>query len=57
MTVRMRYTKAGVTQEYTYPTERLWEVIERADKAFLPPLTPEDHARYQRALEINKGKK
>lgn len=40
---------------YTYPAERLWEIIARADAKFCQPMQPEDHARFARALA--KGKK
>ena len=50
-TFRMTYRKNGVSQDYEYATERLWEVIERADKAFCRPETIEDRQRFAAILE------
>ena len=49
-TFRMTYTSSGVSQDYEYATERLWEVIERADKAFCRPETIEDRQRFAAIL-------
>jgi len=49
-TFRMTYTSSGVSQDYEYATERLWEVVERADKAFCRPETLEDRQRFAAIL-------
>ena len=48
---RMTYTSSGVTQDYEYPADRLWEVVQRADKAFLRPETLEDRQRFAAILK------
>ena len=50
--IHMRYTVNGTSQEYTFPDERLDELLARADKQFLPPWTAEDEMRFR---EIMKG--
>ena len=56
-TFRMTYTSSGVTQEYEYPADRLWEVVERADKAFLPPLTFDDGLRFRLLLQRDEERR
>lgn len=59
--IQMRYTANGATQSYTFPNDRTDEVLDRADKKFLPPLTADDEARFQdiynRMMEIERKKR
>ncbi len=56
-TFRMTYRKNGVTQDYEYPAERLWEVVQRADNAFLPPETWEDRGRFEGILADDRKRR
>lgn len=59
MTCTVVYRAAHDAPEVTltYPSDRLDELLERADKRFCDPLTAEDLLRFERAKAIGLGKK
>jgi hypothetical protein len=60
--IEMIYTVDGVSQRYTFPDDRLEELLKKADETFLVnggAMTGDDLERYARALAIatRKGKR